>query len=190
MQMHKTTATVSFAVLLGLFFPPPFFSPLFSLSLSLSLSSCCIIDTPLCCRFVLYKLTISAETCPFWCFLIECTDTLSKQIIFWGWGGCYLYPVLMLVLTEVNAWDVLLVVQYGRQFVDVFLLRGMPVLDATFTSHSVDVHSLLRSLQQSTRTLQNMCSHAKVGCDIFTCFVAFFLFLFLLSPKLIFVLCL
>ena len=49
---------------------------------------------------------------------------------------------------------------------DVFLLRGMPVLDATFTSHSADVHSLLRSLQQSTRTLQNMCSHAKVGCII------------------------
>jgi hypothetical protein len=53
--------------------------------------------------------------------------------------------------------------QYGRQFIEVFLLRGMPALDATFTSHSADVHSLLRSLQQSTRTLQTMCGHAKVS---------------------------
>ncbi|XP_076469253.1 Fanconi anemia group D2 protein-like isoform X2 [Babylonia areolata] len=56
--------------------------------------------------------------------------------------------------------------KYSRQFVEVFLLRGMPVLDATFTSHSADVHSLLRSLQQSTRILQNMCGHAKRTQDV------------------------
>lgn len=114
---------------------------------------------------------------------------LSKQIFFGGWGrGGGLLSLSnanvgsVHLLIEVNAWGVLWVVQYGRQFMDAFLLRGMPVLDATFTSHSADVHSLLRSLQQSTRTLQNMCSHAKVGCDIFTCFVVSF-FPLSLSPE-------
>ena len=188
MHMHKITAT-TFSVICC--FTRAFLTPPLSTLLSLSLRVALLIH--LCVVDLFFTNSQSVQRLlPFLVFLnLMYRHTFKADNVFgvWGWGGCYLCPVLMFVLIEVNAWDVLWVVQYGRQFVDVFLLRGMPVLDATFTSHSVDVHSLLRSLQQSTRTLQNMCSHAKVGCDIFTCFAASFLSL-LLSPKLIFVRCL
>ncbi|XP_021344891.1 Fanconi anemia group D2 protein-like, partial [Mizuhopecten yessoensis] len=50
----------------------------------------------------------------------------------------------------------------GRQFLDIFLRQGMPLLDNMFRSHRDDVQSLLKNLQLSTRALHHMCGHSKI----------------------------
>ncbi|XP_069142684.1 Fanconi anemia group D2 protein-like [Argopecten irradians] len=54
----------------------------------------------------------------------------------------------------------------GRQFLDIFLRQGMPLLDNLFRSHREDVQSLLKNLQLSTRALHHMCGHSKIMKDI------------------------
>ena len=52
--------------------------------------------------------------------------------------------------------------QCGRQFVEIFLRQGMPLLDEIFRHHKDDVLILLKNLQLSTRALQHLCGHSKV----------------------------
>ncbi|XP_078340386.1 Fanconi anemia group D2 protein-like [Crassostrea virginica] len=54
----------------------------------------------------------------------------------------------------------------GRQFIDIFLRQGMPLLDSMFRSNREDVQGLLKNLQLSTRVLHHMCSHSKIIKDI------------------------
>ncbi|XP_005107672.1 Fanconi anemia group D2 protein [Aplysia californica] len=56
--------------------------------------------------------------------------------------------------------------KFGRQFVEIFLRLGMPLLDVTFRRHHEEVEKLLRSLQQSTRMLHHMCGHSKINKDV------------------------
>uniref|UniRef100_A0A0B7AU15 Fanconi anemia group D2 protein n=1 Tax=Arion vulgaris TaxID=1028688 RepID=A0A0B7AU15_9EUPU len=56
--------------------------------------------------------------------------------------------------------------KYGRQFVDIFLRQGMPLLDVTFRQHHAVVERLLRSVQQSTRILHHLCGHSKITKDM------------------------
>lgn len=56
--------------------------------------------------------------------------------------------------------------KYGRQFVDMFLKQGMPLLDDVFRNHISEVQNLLKTLQLSNRFLQHVCSHSKVTKDI------------------------
>ncbi|XP_023244637.1 Fanconi anemia group D2 protein-like isoform X1 [Centruroides sculpturatus] len=56
--------------------------------------------------------------------------------------------------------------KYGRQFVDMFLKQGMPLLDEVFRSHCAEVQNLLKTLQMSNRFLQHVCSHSKVTKDV------------------------
>ncbi|XP_052781994.1 Fanconi anemia group D2 protein-like isoform X2 [Mya arenaria] len=57
-------------------------------------------------------------------------------------------------------------IKYGRQFVDLFLRNGMPLLDHMFRAHRQDIHGLLKNLQQSTRALHHLCGHSKIMKDI------------------------
>ncbi|XP_055999179.1 Fanconi anemia group D2 protein-like isoform X3 [Ostrea edulis] len=54
----------------------------------------------------------------------------------------------------------------GRQFIEVFLRQGMPLLDTMFRSNREDVQGLLKNLQLSTRVLHHMCGHSKIIKDI------------------------
>ncbi|XP_071510780.1 Fanconi anemia group D2 protein-like [Diadema antillarum] len=56
--------------------------------------------------------------------------------------------------------------KYGRVFLEVFLRQGMPLMDKLFRTQRDDVQSLLKILQQGTRSLQHVCSHSKVAKDI------------------------
>lgn len=51
--------------------------------------------------------------------------------------------------------------QCGRQFIDIFLRQGMPLMDDMFRSNREDVQGLLKNLQLSTRVLHHTCGHSK-----------------------------
>ena len=59
--------------------------------------------------------------------------------------------------------SVLFCCQFGRQFVEVFIRQGMPLLDHMFRGSRDDVTSVLKNLQLSTRALQHLCGHSKVN---------------------------
>ena len=52
--------------------------------------------------------------------------------------------------------------QHGRQFVEAFVRSGIPLLNVAFRTKQEEVLALLKSLQQSTRSLQHFCGHSKV----------------------------
>uniref|UniRef100_A0A7N6AQA6 FA complementation group D2 n=1 Tax=Anabas testudineus TaxID=64144 RepID=A0A7N6AQA6_ANATE len=54
---------------------------------------------------------------------------------------------------------------YGRLFLESFLKLGMPLLDYSFKRHKMDVQSLLKTFQLSTRQLHHMCGHSKIHQD-------------------------
>ena len=56
-------------------------------------------------------------------------------------------------------------VQYGNKYVEAFLKSGIPVVDSLFRARKDDVTSLLKTVQQSTRSLQHYCTHSKVTKD-------------------------
>ncbi|XP_021343216.1 Fanconi anemia group D2 protein-like [Mizuhopecten yessoensis] len=74
--------------------------------------------------------------------------------------------ILHIMVNLIKAFDgrVLLgtALKCGRQFLDIFLRQGMPLLDNMFRSHRDDVQSLLKNLQLSTRALHHMCGHSKI----------------------------
>ncbi|KAG0727428.1 Fanconi anemia group D2 protein [Chionoecetes opilio] len=53
--------------------------------------------------------------------------------------------------------------KFVRPFLELFLRSAMPVMDTCFRHHSQDVLVLLKSVQGSTRFLQNLCTHSKRG---------------------------
>ncbi|KAL8611263.1 hypothetical protein ACOMHN_013694 [Nucella lapillus] len=120
---------------------------------------------PVYLRVILSELVDSLKRLP----PLKRSDSRSVQeamLLKWSVGVRVLFMAVGMVKELNSRSGISLSLKYGRQFVEVFLLRGMPVLDATFTSHSADVNSILRSLQQSTRILQNMCAHAKRTQDV------------------------
>ncbi|XP_025107563.1 Fanconi anemia group D2 protein-like [Pomacea canaliculata] len=90
----------------------------------------------------------------------------EKYLVSWSAAVRVLFLGVGLVKELNSRGGISACMKYGRQFVEIFLQRAMPVLDASFISQSTEVHSLLRTLQQSTRILQNMCGHAKRTQDI------------------------
>jgi hypothetical protein len=54
----------------------------------------------------------------------------------------------------------------GRLFLDRFERHCVPVLEACFLSHSDSVIAILKTVQVSTRALQNLCGHSKVSRDL------------------------
>ncbi len=54
------------------------------------------------------------------------------------------------------------VMRGSRQFIDLFLKIAMPYVDSRLRDNKEDVMLLLRNLQSSTRSLQNICNHTKV----------------------------
>lgn len=57
-------------------------------------------------------------------------------------------------------------IKFAKTFLEVFLKNVMPILDRTLRSHKQLVHGILKTAQQSTRSLQHLCSHTKVNKDV------------------------
>ena len=75
-----------------------------------------------------------------------------------------LLSCLVSAVKKVNKQTVLMsCLKYGRFYVDVFLKYAMPVLDKNFKHYHTECQNLLKNLQSSTRTLQHVCTHAKVS---------------------------
>lgn len=55
--------------------------------------------------------------------------------------------------------------KYGRSVIEVFYKSAMPLLDKEFKNIKEESQELLKNLQKSTRTLQNVCNHAKISSD-------------------------
>lgn len=53
----------------------------------------------------------------------------------------------------------------GRTVVELFYKSAMPLLDKQFKNFPTESQELLKSLQTTTRTLQNVCNHAKTSRD-------------------------
>ncbi|KAI0237247.1 Fanconi anemia group D2 protein [Lamellibrachia satsuma] len=57
-------------------------------------------------------------------------------------------------------------IKYGRQFMELVVRLGMPLLDRMFRSHRENAQLLLKNLQLSTRSLHHLCGHSKIMKDI------------------------
>lgn len=55
--------------------------------------------------------------------------------------------------------------KHGRTVVELFYKFAMPLLDKQFKNFPSESQDLLKNLQVSTRTLQNVCNHAKTSRD-------------------------
>lgn len=55
--------------------------------------------------------------------------------------------------------------KHGRLVIEFFYKSAMPLLDKQFKNIKEESQELLKNLQKSTRTLQNVCNHAKISSD-------------------------
>lgn len=55
--------------------------------------------------------------------------------------------------------------KHGRTVIELFYKSAMPLLDKQFKNFPTESQDLLKNLQISTRTLQNVCNHAKTSRD-------------------------
>ncbi|XP_071810263.1 Fanconi anemia group D2 protein-like [Asterias amurensis] len=77
------------------------------------------------------------------------------------------FQILITMLKEFDARNNLSsALKYARQFIELFLRHGMPLLDKLFPNHRDDVMALFKTLQQSTRNLHHICGHSKVAKDV------------------------
>lgn len=93
----------------------------------------------------------------------ESEDVREERLFSWGLAIKVLHVTITLTKMFTARSNLGTALKYGRQFVDIFLRQGMPLLDVTFRRHHAVVGRLLRSLQQSTRVLHHLCGHSKVG---------------------------
>ncbi|XP_070557572.1 Fanconi anemia group D2 protein-like isoform X2 [Ptychodera flava] len=89
-----------------------------------------------------------------------------QRLIRWDLAIKILYVLVSLIKVFDGRVNLASILKYGRMFVEIFVRQCMPMLDNIFRHHREDVQGLLKNLQQSTRTLQHMCSHTKVLKDV------------------------
>ncbi|XP_038054583.1 Fanconi anemia group D2 protein-like isoform X2 [Patiria miniata] len=90
----------------------------------------------------------------------------EERLIRWSMA-VHVFHVLISLLKVFEARSNLTsALKYGRVFIELFLKHGMPLLDRLFPSQREEVLKLLKTLQQSTRSLHHVCSHSKVAKDV------------------------
>ncbi|RHZ86697.1 hypothetical protein Glove_46g140 [Diversispora epigaea] len=52
--------------------------------------------------------------------------------------------------------------KHGRNFIDLFLRKMLPLMDKNFTFYREEILSIIKNFQISTRSLQALCNHVKV----------------------------
>uniref|UniRef100_A0A7N6BAK9 FA complementation group D2 n=1 Tax=Anabas testudineus TaxID=64144 RepID=A0A7N6BAK9_ANATE len=84
------------------------------------------------------------------------TEAQSEKLLTWNLAVRDFHILVNLVKVHLS---------YGRLFLESFLKLGMPLLDYSFKRHKMDVQSLLKTFQLSTRQLHHMCGHSKIHQD-------------------------
>ncbi|GFO21237.1 fanconi anemia group d2 protein [Plakobranchus ocellatus] len=93
-------------------------------------------------------------------------DVLEERLLLWTVAVKILYTAVSLTKVFNARANLSSVLKLGRQFVELFLRQGMPLMDITFRRRHAQVEKLLRSLQQSTRMLHHLCGHSKINKDV------------------------
>lgn len=79
---------------------------------------------------------------------------------------CAIFRDLMAVLKTIDTRSILnFSLKYGRQFVEIFSRVALPIIERSLVAQKDRTGAILRSLQNGTRTLQNVCAHAKTLKD-------------------------
>lgn len=93
-------------------------------------------------------------------------DVLEENLLSWTIGVKILYTAVSLTKVFNGRSNLSCAMKFGRQFVELFLRQGMPLMDILFRRRHSQVEKLLRSLQQSTRMLHHLCGHSKIHKDV------------------------
>ncbi|XP_056884964.1 Fanconi anemia group D2 protein isoform X2 [Takifugu flavidus] len=95
----------------------------------------------------------------------DSTEAQSEKLLRWNLAVRD-FRILVNLVKAFDSRPVLNVcLKYGRLFLESFLKLGMPLLDNSFKRHKMDVQSLLKTFQLSTRQLHHMCGHSKIRQD-------------------------
>ncbi|XP_064631858.1 Fanconi anemia group D2 protein-like [Lineus longissimus] len=89
-----------------------------------------------------------------------------EKLLIWNMGVRVFHILVTLIKVFDGRSNLMSVLKYGRQLIEIFLRNGMPLLDSVFKTHCADVQGLLKNLQLSTRTLHHICSHSKTVKDV------------------------
>ncbi|XP_076105835.1 Fanconi anemia group D2 protein-like [Mytilus galloprovincialis] len=110
--------------------------------------------------------------------LIDCIKTMSPakqtdsrevkidKLLQWNQAVRILHIHINLIKAFDGRGNVTSALKCGRQFIEIFLRQGMPLLDTMFRTNREDVQGLLKNLQISTRYLHHMCGHSKIMKDV------------------------
>ncbi|KAJ8047067.1 Fanconi anemia group D2 protein [Holothuria leucospilota] len=96
----------------------------------------------------------------------DSTEVQSQKLVEWNMSARVMFMLISLIKVFDARPNLTTAIKCGGVFLDIFLRNGMPLLDLKFKTQREDVQSLLKSLQQSTRSLQYMCNHSKVTQDM------------------------
>lgn len=125
--------------------------------------------------FVYYKVILS--------FLVSGTnkslaivgtapDNSRKRLLVWNTAIKILHTHVTILKNFYSRPMLSTCLKFTRPFLELFLRSAMPLMDTCFREHNQDVVMLLKSVQGSTRFLQNLCTHSKVKQDTtLTCYV-------------------
>ncbi|RUS82660.1 hypothetical protein EGW08_009563 [Elysia chlorotica] len=93
-------------------------------------------------------------------------EVLEEHLLSWTIAVKILYTAVSLTKVFNGRANLSAAMKMGRQFVELFLRQGMPLMDVLFRRRHAQVEKLLRSLQQSTRMLHHLCGHSKIHKDL------------------------
>ncbi|XP_026205940.1 Fanconi anemia group D2 protein isoform X1 [Anabas testudineus] len=93
------------------------------------------------------------------------TEAQSEKLLTWNLAVRDFHILVNLVKVFDSRPVLNVCLKYGRLFLESFLKLGMPLLDYSFKRHKMDVQSLLKTFQLSTRQLHHMCGHSKIHQD-------------------------
>ncbi|KAL5014959.1 hypothetical protein ScPMuIL_009229, partial [Solemya velum] len=93
-------------------------------------------------------------------------DSKLDKLLRWNMAVRILHILVNLIKAFDGRTNLNAALKFGRQFVEIFLRQGMPLLDQMFRSHREDVQGLLKNLQLSTRAMHHLSSHSKIVKDI------------------------
>ncbi|XP_061195193.1 Fanconi anemia group D2 protein-like [Saccostrea echinata] len=96
----------------------------------------------------------------------EDKDAKLDKLLRWNQAVRILHIMVNLIKAFDGRGNLGTALKCGRQFIEIFLRQGMPLLDTMFRSNREDVQGLLKNLQVSTRVLHHMCGHSKIMKDI------------------------
>ncbi|XP_063887534.1 Fanconi anemia group D2 protein-like isoform X1 [Scylla paramamosain] len=93
------------------------------------------------------------------------SDDSRKRLLIWNTAIKILHTHVTILKNYYSRQMLSTCLKFARPFLEFFLRSAMPLMDTCFREHNQDVVMLLKSVQGSTRFLQNLCTHSKVKQD-------------------------